>query len=387
MRLSPFVVALALNLNSNKKIINVHAVEDGASSRHTNSRTGTDDNNSNAPREPLFCRIIHHADVLMIPHDPSGNNDMDDGNMIDFGVTECSPLTTASSSSSSRPDDSHSVAIPILHEIVIAVNDHTDVDDAFQVQKPSLGATHIGQYLQYEAHWVDPMTNQIRIPQNDHDMGQNIQLYHAHDTVIQQKYQEYMVAQQQEQEPEDERSNWNQDHFNLHHGRSLVRNVTALNQGKMIVARVRTADEGVVTTVEEINNFIFGTQNASFTSIHMQCTIGQKNIVPYDVSNPVYELALDGNSSQYTFGSFFTAAEPSLISLLGLNNNTMEGMTEITSLSDVAEYVLLISPKGLRPTTLQPNFRFVAAGAYDSYKVVVTDDWVDTPQVLQHEIG
>jgi hypothetical protein len=59
----------------------------------------------------------------------------------------------------------------------------------------------------------------------------------------------------------------------------------------------------------------------------------------------------------------------------------------VGSLSEVAEYVLLISPSGLRPTIQQPNFRFVAAGAYDSYKVVVTDDWIDTPQVLQHEIG
>jgi hypothetical protein len=157
----------------------------------------------------------------------------------------------------------------------------------------------------------------------------------------------------------------------------------------------------------------------------------------------VYDITLTtGNSSDYTFGSFFTAAEPLILELLfgtndnnnnnsstnsnsptmtptpslSTNNNDTDVITNSTnttdstsnnstnttemippspttttagpsSLSELVEYVILIGPKGLRPTTQQPNFRFVAAGAYNSYKVVITDDWIDTPQVLQHEIG
>lgn len=288
-------------------------------------------------KNPMLCRIIHHANVLMVPNDAVDGKDV-----VPTSVTECHPILT------SLNDHHH---IPLIHEVV----DHTGSN--------VLGPHHVGLYLAYEAHWVHPMTHHITLPQSSNS-DEDFELYPAHHPMVQDHLQQHGLAP-----PEP-----------LHRYRSLQGgNASSPISGKMIVARVRTADEDVVTTADAIANFVFNAENTSFAFIHEACTIGNKVVVPFDPTTPVYEIALSGNSSEYSFGSFFTAAEPLLITLLGL--------TDVGSLAEVAEYVLLISPQGLRPTIQQPNFRFVAAGAYDSYKVVVTDDWVDTPQVLQHEIG
>jgi hypothetical protein len=126
--------------------------------------------------------------------------------------------------------------------------------------------------------------------------------------------------------------------------------------------------------------------SSSFAAQHAACTLGHKVVVPYNANEPIYQLVIPGRIKDYTFGSFYMAAEPLLAALI-LNNGTTVTTTTTTSLDAMAEYVVLIAPAGLRPASQQPNFRFVAAGAYNSYKTVVTDDWIDTPQVLQHEIG
>jgi hypothetical protein len=286
-----------------------------------------------ALQNPQFCRIMHHANVLMAPMEDDATEG--GGQLVPTSITECHAP--------------HTGGVPTVHEMV----DHTGVN--------VWGPQHVGLYLAYEAHWVDPTTHHIALPPSYRDDLELI--YLPQDPLV-------------------------RDHWTRHglvppdapHRRSLQSNVSSLlvNGGKMIIARVRTADEDVVTTAAAIAAFVFTAENTSFSLLHEACTIGNKVVVPWDPATPVYEIALSGNSSQYTFGSFFTAAEPLLISQLALS---------VASLAEVAEYVLLISPAGLRPTIQQPNFRFVAAGAYDSYRVVVTDDWIDTPQVLQHEIG
>jgi hypothetical protein len=121
--------------------------------------------------------------------------------------------------------------------------------------------------------------------------------------------------------------------------------------------------------------------DTSFAAQHAACTLGNKVVVPYDPTEPIYRLTIPGLVKDYTFGSFYMATEPLLAALI------LNGTSTSSSLDQLAEYVVLIAPAGLRPASQQPNFRFVAAGAYNSYKTVVTDDWIDTPQVLQHEIG
>jgi hypothetical protein len=132
-------------------------------------------------------------------------------------------------------------------------------------------------------------------------------------------------------------------------------------------------------------------ENASFAAQHAACTLGHKVVVPYNAEQPIYQLTIPGLIQDYTFGSFYTATEPLLAALIlngtSSSSSTTTTTTTTTSLDQWAEYVVLIAPAGLRPASQQPNFRFVAAGAYNSYKTVVTDDWIDTPQVLQHEIG
>jgi hypothetical protein len=280
---------------------------------------------------PLLCRIVHHANVLMVPMESSDSK----GEVVPASITECHATVLSEVDSN----------MPSVHEVV----DHTG-SNVFQPH-------HVGLYLAYEAHWVDPVTHHMTLPQHVAR-----ELYHPHDPLVQDHLQRHGLAT-----PE-----------TVHRSLQVVENTTRTINGKMIVARVRTADEDVVTSAAAIADLVFTAENTSFAAIHEACTIGNKVVVPWDAATPVYELALSGNSTDYTFGSFFIAAEPLLITLLNLT---------VGSLSEVAEYVLLISPSGLRPTIQQPNFRFVAAGAYDSYKVVVTDDWIDTPQVLQHEIG
>jgi hypothetical protein len=260
--------------------------------------------------------------------------------------------------------------------------------------------------LQYEPDWVHSGTKQIIIPSMVVPS-----IYHYDHPIVQNHLQQ-----------QKERCSPNVMD-KMHHTRHLQRIVTDSTMNKLLAVRVGTADEEVTTTLEEIQEYLFGTSDESFASIHAQCTLGQKNIVPYNTDIPVYDITLEmGNSSDYTFGSFFTAAEPLIVQLLfgdtmmmindtetssnmtdtssnstDSSSNSTEAPTNMTdttttvilptTLSELVEYVVLIGPKGLRPTTQQPNFRFVAAGAYNSYKVVITDDWIDTPQVLQHEIG
>ena len=321
-----------------------------------------------------------------------------------IGVTECYPIV---------PNRNQKKDIPLVHEVIVESSSSSLVEH--------YGHSILYHYLQYDTDWVHPTTQQIRIP--SHVVPQ---MYHSDHPILQQQHLE-----------EKEEDTVSEPPHTAHHRRDLQRIVTDRTAHKLLAVRVHTLDETVTTSLEDIATYLFDTDSDdSFTTLHTACTMGHKNIIPYDNDIPVYDMTLSsGNSSDYTFGSFFTAAEPQILELLygmmmmmndttlppqledddDINNNTTTTTTmnstdttnattttttttngttvvaipngRFTSLSELVEYVILIGPKGLRPTTQQPNFRFVAAGAYNSYKVVITDDWIDTPQVVQHEIG
>lgn len=278
---------------------------------------------SYAEQQPAknWCRV-HNTDVLM-------QHVEDESIWKDVGVTEC-----------------HDEWNDVIYELLV-----TTTNDEPEQQHVHAHHSWTGKYLEYESEWTAD-EGILRVPS------------HTHTATSLYTWDEMA------------RSN---DHVRHHQrGRQLTHLVSTENAGKMIVARVVTGDENITNTAETIYGYIFDTNSStSLASVHAGCTLQNKIIVPYNESTPVYELSLPGNVTNYTFGSFYAAAEPLLKQLLNIT----------TDLNSVAEYVLLIAPNGLRPTSLQPNFRFVAAGAYDSYKSVVTDDWVDTPQVLQHELG
>jgi hypothetical protein len=210
--------------------------------------------------------------------------------------------------------------------------------------------SHASKFLQYEEAWIQE--NILSVPQ---DVDPVI---YAADQVLK------MTADDHELKDANRRM------------RSLVRNVTEDVKGVMVVARVSTADEDVGNDVETINDYIFGTPETSFKDVHAACSFNNKIVRPYNESEPVLDLFLDENITGVTFGSFYAAVEPLIEEYLGVSN-----------IEEVAEFIMLVSPNGLRPTLQTPNFRFVAAGAYNSWKSVVTDDWVDTPQVIQHIVG
>jgi hypothetical protein len=355
----------------------------------TNSETTT----TTTTTTKLFCRIQHTDVLMMVPPNENDDSDESGGALVDHGITECYPTTATSSSR-----NSDTTVIPLVHELVLlpssswslssflwsSKSNNNDNKDASSYE---IHHSMMNKYLQYDTNWIDTATQQIHIPYHIHTSSSSKKdesilkkqhIYDSHHPIVQNH------LQQQVQPPS--------------HHRTLEHTVTDQNRNIMLAVRVSTFNENVTTSIEDIQNYLFNTNSdTSFTTIHSQCTLQQKNVVPYNSDIPVYDIQLNGNSNDYTFGSFFTAAEPILTSLLfddntqnnnSTNTTTTDEPTIITSsLSDIAEYVLLIGPKGLRPTTQQPNFRFVAAGSYDSYKVVVTDDWIDTPQVIQHEIG
>ena len=352
---------------------------------------------------------------LLEPLEQGGNPSPKVVGTTTIGVTECYPIV---------PNRNQKKDIPLVHEVIV------ESSSSSSSLVEHYGHSILYHYLQYDTDWVHPTTQQIRIP--SHVVPQ---MYHSDHPILQQQQQHFR---------KEEVDVVSEPPHTAHHRRDLQRIVTDRTAHKLLAVRVHTLDETVTTSLEDIATYLFDTDSDdSFTTLHTACTMGQKNIIPYDNDIPVYDITLSsGNSSDYTFGSFFTAAEPQILELLygmmmmmndttlppqleddddNTNNNTTtttinstdttnttttttttnattittNGTTTVvaipngqfTSLSELVEYVLLIGPKGLRPTTQQPNFRFVAAGAYNSYKVVITDDWIDTPQVVQHEIG
>ena len=365
MMLSPFIVRLVLLVASVAAVITVVTI--------VNGRTPTTTTTAAA----LFCRI-HHADALMIPVERDDDNHH---GTTTVGITECYP-TTSTTSMMENPN------VPLVHEVIVTNNN----DESSSLME-RMGHSILYHYLQYQPEWVT-QKQQIVIPEQVVPV-----IYHYDHPVIQKHLQQLPPDQEGNHKVSPPPQQQYHHHLPQHRTRHLQRVVTDQTVNKLLAVRVATADEAVVTSLDDIEEYLFGTTTEeSFASVHSQCTLGQKNVVPYDMSTPVYDITLNGgNSSDYTFGSFFTAAEPLILELLfgssdgGSSNNSATTNATTTAvptrLSDIAEYVVLIGPKGLRPTTQQPNFRFVAAGAYDSYKVVITDDWIDTPQVLQHEIG
>lgn len=363
----------------------------------------------------LYCRI-HHSDVLMIPTTGMTTTAAEDKDVSKWvgtttmGVTECYPTVVVVAN-----ENSETTTIPLVHEVIVRTSttsssSNSDKEELFEETSlvEHVGHTVLYHYLQYDPSWV---TNQVIVVPTH--VIPNI--YHYDHPVIQEHLQSVMWLSPPVTTTANEHTYPMRHPPAPHHSkRHLQRIVTDSTMNKLLAVRVGTADEVVTTSLDEIEQYVFDLNSEeSFATIHTACTLGQKNIVPYNVDIPVYDLTLTtGNSSDYTFGSFFTAAEPLILELLfGTTTTTTTNETDTnstdtmnttdtttnsteppstpipTSLSDVVEYVVLIGPKGLRPTTQQPNFRFVAAGAYNSYKVVITDDWIDTPQVLQHEIG
>lgn len=98
--------------------------------------------------------------------------------------------------------------------------------------------------------------------------------------------------------------------------RRLQRNVTESNRGVMIVARVSTADAIPSMSTEAVAMAIFSRTSVSFLTQMTACSFGNLQVRPYLESEPVLDITLPRNVSEYTYSSFYGNAEPAIVEYL-----------------------------------------------------------------------
>jgi hypothetical protein len=165
---------------------------------------------------------------------------------------------------------------------------------------------------------------------------------------------------------------------------SGLRFVTESNRNVIIVARITTDDAVPEKSIYEINEAIFG-NNISFKQQMNDCSFGNINVRPLLPEQPVLDILVSKNITDYGYSPFFQVAEREIIKFLKQNNVTD---VDVTDLHSVAEFFVLAVPIGLKPPAGTPSDRQVVAGSkHNSYKAVIVSTWINEPMVTLHEIG
>lgn len=165
---------------------------------------------------------------------------------------------------------------------------------------------------------------------------------------------------------------------------SNLRNVTDVNRNVMIVARITTNDATPMKSTGAIDDAIFGAY-ISFKQQMNACSFGNIDVSPFLDKEPVLDIYLNVNITDYGYSPFFEIAERAILKYLKRINASYD---DTTNLHAVAEFVVLAVPFGLKPPSGTPPGRQVVAGSKQrSYKSVIVDAWINEPMVTLHQIG